>query len=150
LGNKSFYGPGKVRNNAGVWTPGRFVHFTSTPTPSSGSQIPGAWQGDNSKVEPESYYYDAGVRQSLTEEYFEFSVTPHPRYFEDSGGHSGTTCRLTGALSPSVAGTLISVTGTGGITPGTVLGFMDPNTGAVIEQLTVATVPSGTTLTFTG
>jgi hypothetical protein len=152
--NKRAQGVGNYHFTAtGDYVPAAFVWITTSPTrgvlPSGTSNY--NFSGDLSHVD--ARYTILGrlipggnLRKSLSEVYYETTITPHWEQFNNLSGYSGGTCFLTVAAAAGSTGA--TVNSTDGITTGDILGFFGP-AGSIAEQRAV-TVTSSTTLTWTG
>lgn len=145
---KFYYGPGTVRLDGPGYTPGRFTQLMTSPMKGAGTDANYYFSGDTSRVDPEYFVLgssNANVRQSLTEQYFESTTTPHFEYFVNYSGGSGGDARLT--VAAAINATSVTVTGTGGLANGNTIGFWNVTNGAQVHTATISGI-AGNVVSF--
>lgn len=145
---KYYYGPGTIRLDGPGYTPGRFTQLMASPTKGTGTDANYYFSGDTSRVEPEYFILGSSnqnVRQSLTEQYFESTTTPHFEYFTNYSGGSGGDARMT--VAAPLGATTVTVAGTGGLANGNTIGFYNVSTGGLAHTATITGL-TATTVSF--
>lgn len=146
---KFYYGPGTIRLDGPGFTPGRFTQIMASPTKGTGTDANYYFSGDTSRVDPEYFILGSSnqnIRQSLTEEYFESTTTPHFEYFVNYSGGSGGDARMT--VAAPLGAETVTVAGTGGLATGDTIGFNNVSTGLQVHTATITGL-TATTVTFT-
>jgi len=142
-----FDGPGqiKVRGQNVNDFPGVYSWITTKPVrPSDGNAY---FVGDQSKVRPEYFIVNTGLRSGLDERYVEDTTTPHFSFFENRGGNSGFAARLTAPAG--IGATSFTLNSVVGLAATNKLGVFS-NTGSAenyTDRVTIENI-SGNVVTF--
>lgn len=146
--NKRYTGTGKIKYGSNIY-PAKLANLNELPSPASGLQITGWFDGDQVFSDGgEHYTIGEDVRKyDLNATYFQSSTIPHHAWMTINSGNSGWQGRL--ASTASAGATSVTLTGAGDTDwIGKQFVFTQGQDGTPLSTHTVTNV-SGTTVTFT-
>lgn len=107
---KGYWGPGNILLGDGTAMPGNVSYLATDPVKWPVQGTTGWFRGESKFGRGEWKIIGPGIRESLTDRYFEQTAIPHSVWFDIYSGHSGADARLTAPAS--TGSNVITVTGT--------------------------------------